>query len=171
MTNREKIIVGLMLLTVAYGVYAVFFEGKTTKPPEITAFSATDQLESLSAFITKVAEASKAGLSKEDQYIIQQAEAEWKQDPLIIAELTDRPESELQKAQQVTKVSIPDLNVSYTGFMQMGDRKFAIINGVEYTSGDRLEQGDYIVRSITPRQVVIVSTDRSKKKFIFPLEE
>jgi hypothetical protein len=40
MTNREKIIVGLMLLTVAYGVYAVFFEGKTTKPPEITAFSA-----------------------------------------------------------------------------------------------------------------------------------
>ena len=86
-------------------------------------------------------------------------------------ERIDRPESELQKAQQVTRVPIPDLNVSYTGFMQMGDKKFAIINGIEYTSGDRLEQGDYIVRSITPRQVVIVSTGSSKKKFIFPLEE
>ena len=172
MTQREKIIVGLMLLTVVYGVYTVFFEGKgKTKPGEITAFSATEQLESLSAFITKVAEASKAGLSKEDEYIIQQAETEWKQDPLISAELKDRPESELQRAQHVTKVSIPDLNISYTGFMQMGDKKFAIINGVEYTSGDRLEQGDYIVRSITPRQVIIVSTGRSKKKFIFPLEE
>ena len=170
MTKREKIIVGLMLLTVVYGVYTVFFEGKS-KPKEIAAFSATDQLEGLSEFITKVAEASKAGLSKEDEYIIQQAETEWKQDPLISAELKDRPESELQRAQHVTKVSIPDLNISYTGFMQMGDRKFAIINGVEYTSGDRLEQGDYIVRSITPRQVVIVSTGRSKKKFIFPLEE
>jgi hypothetical protein len=170
MTNREKIIVGLMLLTVAYGVYAVFFEGKT-KPQEIAVFSATEQLESLSAFITKVAETSKAGLAKEDEYIIEQAEAEWKQDPLISVELKDRPESELQKAQQVTRVSIPDLKVSYTGFMQMGDRKFAIINGIEYTSGDRLEQGDYIVRSITPRQVVIVSTGRSKQRFIFPLEE
>jgi hypothetical protein len=142
------------------------------KPPNLQKLlHLAPQMESLSAFITKVAEASKAGLSKEDQYIIQQAEAEWKQDPLISAELKDRPESELQKAQQVTKVSIPDLNVAYTGFMQMGDRKFAIINGVEYASGDRLEQGDYIVRSITPRQVVIVSTGRSKKKFIFPLEE
>ena len=172
MTQREKIIVGLMLLTVVYGVYTVFFEGKgKTTPKEIAAFTATEQLESLSAFITKVAEASKAGLSKEDAYIIQQAEAEWKQDPLISVELKNRPESELQRAQQVTKASIPDLNISYTGFMQMGDKKFAIINGVEYTSGDRLEQGDYIVRSITPRQVIIVSTGRSKKKFIFPLEE
>lgn len=170
MTNREKIIVGLMLLTVAYGVYAVFFEGKT-KPKEIVAFSTTEQLESLSSFITKVAEASKAGLSKEDGYIIQLAEAEWKQDPLISVELMDRPASELQKAKKVTRVSIPDLKVSYTGFMQMGDKKFAIINGIEYASGDRLEQGDYIVRSITPRQVVIVSTGRSKQKFIFQLEE
>jgi hypothetical protein len=173
MTTREKIIVGLMLLTVAYGVYAVFFEGKEgkTKSQEIMAFSSTEQLESLSTFITKVAEASKAGLSKEDEYIIQQAEAGWKQDPLISVELKDRPESELQDAKQVTRVPIPDLNVSYTGFMQMGERKFAIINGVEYTSGDRLEQGDYILRSITPRQVVIVSTGRSKQKFTFPLEE
>lgn len=159
-----------MLLTVAYGVYAVFFEGKTN-PQEAFTISATQKLENLNAFITKVAEASKAGLSKEDQYIIQQAEADWKQDPLISAELKDRPQSEINKASQIQRVSIPDLNVAYTGFMQMGDKKFAIINGVEYTAGDRLEEGEYIVRSITPRQVVIVSTGRSKKKFIFPLEE
>jgi hypothetical protein len=170
MTKREKIIVGLMLLTVAYGVYAVFFEGKTN-PQEAFTISATQKLENLNAFITKVAEASKAGLSKEDQYIIQQAEADWKQDPLISAELKDRPQSEINKASQIQRASIPDLNVAYTGFMQMGDKKFAIINGVEYTAGDRLEEGEYIVRSITPRQVVIVSTGRSKKKFIFPLEE
>jgi hypothetical protein len=159
-----------MLLTVAYGIYVVFFEGKA-KPQEIATFSATEQLENLSTFITKVADASKAGLSKEDEYIIQLAEAEWKQDPLVSVDLKNRPESELKKAREVTRVSIPDLNVSYTGFMQMGDKKFAIINGVEYTSGDRLEQGDYIVRRITPRQVVIVSTGGSQKKFIFPLEE
>jgi len=159
-----------MLLTVIYGVYTVFFEGKGGTP-EIATISATKELENLNSFITKVAEASKSGLSEEDKYIIELAEAEWKQDPLILAELKDRPESEIKKAAQVTKVSIPDLNISYTGFMQMGDIKFAIINGVEYATGDRLEQGDYILRSITPSRVVIVPTGPSKKRYIFPLEE
>ena len=158
-----------MLLTVVYGVYVVFFEGKT-KPQETFAVSDTKQLEDLNAFIDKVVKALEAGLSKDDQYIIQVAEADWKQDPLINVELKDRPQSDIEKDDPVI-VPIPDLRISYTGFMQMGDIKFAIINGVEYTTGDRLEQGDYIVRRITPRQVEIVSTGRSKKKFIFPLEE
>jgi hypothetical protein len=173
MSNREKIIVGLMLLTVAYGIYALFFEGKgksSTAP--IAAVSATKQLENLNAFITKVAEASRAGLSKEDKYIISRAESAWKQDPLTTVELTDRPEDEINRQKkQITQTTGPQLNVSYTGFMQMGDKKFAIIDGLEYTAGDELVQGGFKVRSITPRQVVIVSTDRSKKKFIFMIEE
>ncbi|MEJ2731311.1 MAG: hypothetical protein P8185_22855 [Deltaproteobacteria bacterium] len=173
MSNREKIIVGLMLLTVAYGVYALFFEGKgKSGTTPIASVSATQQLENLNAFITKVAEASKAGLSTEDKYIISRAESPWKQDPLTTVELTDRPRDEINRQkQQVASTTGPQLNVSYTGFMQMGDRKFAIINGIEYTTGDELEQGGFVVRSITPRQVVIFSTDRSKKKFVFPLEE
>ncbi len=175
MSNREKIIVGLMLLTVVYGIYALFFEGKGKGKSSITstaAVSATKQLENLNAFIAKVAEASRAGLSKEDKYIISRAESAWKQDPLTTVELTDRPEDEInQQKQQVIQTTGPQLNVSYTGFMQMGDKKFAIIDGFEYAAGDELQQGGFKVRSITPRQVVIVSTDRSKKKFIFQLEE
>ena len=159
-----------MLLTVVFGVYTVFFEDKGEAPGQVP-INPTKELESLNPFITKIAEASKAGLSNEDKYIIELAEAEWKQDPLISAELKDRPESEIQKAKQVAPVSIPDLSIAYTGFMQMGDIKFAIINGVEYATGDRLEQGDYILRSITPSRVVIVSTGPGKKRYIFPLEE
>ena len=85
MTQREKIIVGLMLLTVSYGVYAIFFESKgkgiSIQPAGV---SSAVQLENLNAFITKVAEASKAGLSKEDKYIISRAETEWKQDQLTL---------------------------------------------------------------------------------------
>lgn len=162
-----------MLLTVVYGIYVLFFEGKGESSLTSTAsVSATKQLENLNAFITKVAEASKAGLSKEDNYIISRAESAWKQDPLTTVELTDRPEDEIKRQkQQVIQTTGPQLDVSYTGFMQMGDKKFAIIDGFEYAAGDELERGGFIVRSITPRQVVIVSTDRSKKKFIFMLEE
>jgi hypothetical protein len=170
MTNREKIIVGLMLLTVVYGVYTVFFEGKRSVEP-LAAIGSAKELENLNSFITKIAEASKAGISEADKYIIDRAEAEWKQDPLISVNLTNRPESEIQKSKEVTQVSIPDLKVSYTGFMKMGDKTFAIINGVEYAAGDPLEQGDYMVRSITPSQVVIVSARDSKQRFVFQLEE
>jgi hypothetical protein len=174
MSNREKIIVGLMLLTVVYGVYALFFEGKGKNSGTMptAAVSATKQLENLNAFITKVAEASRAGLSKEDKYIISRAESAWKQDPMTMVELTDLPQDEInRKKKQVILTTGPQLDVTYTGFMQMGDKKFAIIDGLEYTTGDELEQGGFRVRSITPRQVVIVSTDESKKKFIFQLEE
>ena len=162
-----------MLLTVVYGIYALFFEGKGKSSITPTAaVSATKQLENLNAFITKVAEASRAGLSKEDKYIISRAESAWKQDPLTTVDLTDRPEDEINRQKkQITQTTGPQLNVSYTGFMQMGDKKFAIIDGLEYTAGDELAQGGFKVRSITPRQVVIVSTDRSKKKFIFQIEE
>ncbi len=162
-----------MLLTVAYGIYALFFEdtGKGSKTVT-TAVSATQQLENLNAFITKVAEASRAGLSEGDKYIISRAETAWKQDPMTMVELTDIPEDEIKRQKKkAIQTAGMQLNVSYTGFMQMGDRKFAIINGLEYTTGDELEQGGFKVRSITPRQVVIVSTDRSKKKFIFLIEE
>lgn len=161
-----------MLLTVAYGIYTLFFEGKvkSSSTPAVT-ISASNQLEDLNAFISKVAEASQAGLSKEDKYIISRAEAAWKQDPLTTVELTNVPENQIKRQKQVADSAGPQLNVSYTGFMQMGDKKFAVINGLEYTTGDELIQGGYVVGSITQSQVVIISTGRNKKRFVFPLEE
>ena len=43
-----------MLLTVVYGVYAVFFEGKGGTP-EIPTISSTKHLEDLTEFIDKIA--------------------------------------------------------------------------------------------------------------------
>lgn len=155
-----------MLLTVAYGVYAFFFESS----PQETVVSATKELENLNAFITKVAEASKVGLSQKDGYIIQRAETKWKQDPLITAELMKTPEKEEEEPKEI-QVVIAQPNISYTGYLQMGEKRFAIINGLEYERGDELDQGGFAVKSISPNQVVIVTTDGQKRKFIFPLEE
>ncbi len=172
MSQREKIIVGLMLLSVVYGIYALFFEGKgKNKASQPGVVSAAVQLDNLNAFITKVADASKAGMSKEDKYIISRAETKWKQDPMITAELTDKPKEEIDRQKKVIQETGPRPDLTYTGFMQMGDKKFAIINGFEYAPGDQLIVGDYKVASITPTKVVIVSTDGSKKRFIYPLEE
>ncbi len=147
-----------------YGVYIVFLS--TPAPP--TFQTSEKGLESLNAFITKVAEAAKEGLSETDTYIIQRAETQWIQDPLIRIQKPLKVENEPQEKVEPVK---PELAIKYTGYIEMGNMRLAIINGNEYEAGDRLEQGGYIVRSISPTQVVIVTSDRNKNRFTVPLQE
>jgi hypothetical protein len=52
----------------------------------------------------------------------------------------------------------------------MGDRKLAIINGVEYETGEELKFAGYIVERIEPLKVVI--RDKEKQTIIIvPIKE
>lgn len=154
---RKNIIIILMLLTVTGGAFDIFLRDKT-KPPEIT-------VNPLVEFIKKITtEDFLGGISEKDRYTIKRITEGWQQDPLI--SLKDQPKPEPKK-----KIVIPDPNVSYTGFMRLGDIKFAFINGIAYTTGDQLAQGGYVVGDITPRQVEIVSTRHNKQAYVFLLEE
>ena len=157
----------MALLALVYGAYEVFFHS----PPEVPTFQSSGKgksLDSLNSFITKVAEAAQQGLSETDAYIIQRAEAQWIQDPLINIR---KPSKEEPEPKEVVTTEMPELEITYTGYIEMGSVRMAIINGKEYESGDRLEQGDFIVRSISPTQVVLVTTDGNKNRFIVPLQE
>jgi hypothetical protein len=157
----------MALLALVYGVYEVFFHSPP-KPPTFHSSSKGKSLDTLNSFITKVAEAAQEGLSETDSYIIQRAEAQWIQDPLI--QIRKPPKVEVEPEDVVT-TEVSELEIAYTGYIEMGIMRLAIINGNEYASGDRLEQGDYIVRSISPTQVEIVTTDKNKNRFIIPLQE
>jgi hypothetical protein len=145
-----------MLLTVAGGAFDTFLRDKS-KPQEITE-------NPLVAFVTEITQFIVKDISEKDRYTIKRITEGWQQDPLI--SLKDQPKPEPKK-----KIVIPDPNVSYTGFMRLGDIKFAIINGIAYTTGDQLAQGGYVVGDITPRQVEIVSTRHNKQAYVFLLEE
>ena len=165
MSTREKIIVVFALLAMVYGVYIVFFEPKS-RPP--TFNRSQKGLESLEAFITKVKVAAAEGLSEKDNYIIQRAETQWKKDPLMQIKKAVKAETAPEATAKRTE---PDSEISYTGYLEMGNVRLAIINGNEYETGDRLEQGGYIVRSISPTRVVLATTDGSKNLFIVPMQE
>ena len=164
MTTREKIIVGLMVLAVVYGVYTVFFSA----PRETDAFKSggDKELESLNSFITKVADKTKNSLSKEQAYILQKAQTKWKQDPLL--QIQPKMSREEEEARQPL---VLDNKIAYTGFLQMGDKRIAILNGLEYEVGDILEPGGLILRNIHPDHVVIGSAVKKNKKVILPMEE
>ncbi len=166
MTTREKIIVGIALLAVLYGAYEFVLAPRmagSLQPP------AKEALESLNAFIIKVAAASQEGkLSDTDAYIVKTAETAWQQDPMLVIPKKAAP----QVVEPVkTPAMLPTAGLTYTGYMEMGDKQLAIINGVEYEAGDRLEPGGLVIRRILPNRVEVIATEHGGKTFSIPLTE
>ncbi len=100
MSNREKILVGLMLLAVGYGVYTLFL----SSPKQAAVVNGDPEQKALNAFIIQVAEKTKTGLSKNEAFVLQKAQADWKRDPLIRIE----PKKAGRRGHTTTCVEIQD---------------------------------------------------------------
>ena len=162
MTNREKIIVGLAALALGYGAMELLLLRAKVAP-----VSQPQSLEGLNAFITKVADATRVGTAEASAIVIQKAEAAWKQDPFL----------EIQKAKAVKPPDKPTTetarlpNLVYNGFMELGSKRLAIINGQEYEAGDKLNPGGFTIKSILPTRVVLVSAQGEGAPIVLPLQE
>jgi len=166
MTAREKIIVGLMLVVVAFGAYEMLF---APKPGSTPLQAAPQGLEPLNAFISKVATASQeSGLSESDAYIIKLAKTAWAKDPMLVIPKKAAP----QPVEPVKKAEPPaTVNLVYTGYMQMNDKALAIVNGMEYETGDTIEPGALLIKRIYPNKIEVVATERGGKTYTIPLTE
>ncbi len=150
-----------MLLSVGYGGYILFL----SSPKQTTALSDGNEQKALKAFITKIAEKTTTGLSKSQAYALQKAEKKWERDPFVHIE-PKMPEVEEESPQPVITTK-----KKYTGFLEMGDKRLAIIDGMEYEAGDILEPGGYTIRSISPSRVVIALPGKKKETMTLPMEE
>jgi hypothetical protein len=162
MTNREKIIVGFMVLAVVYGVYTVFFAA----PREAAISIDQGERDALNSFVAKVTEKTQAGLTATQTYVLQKTQNEWKQDPFVQIQPKMTREEAAAKQPLVLKSKIV-----YSGFLEMGAKRLAILNGTEYEVGDRLEPAGLVVRTIKPTHVVVAAPDKKNKTLTLPLEE
>ncbi len=60
--------------------------------------------------------------------------------------------------------------VEYTGYLEIGTRRIAVINGESYEAGEELEAGGYLVKRIRSSAVVIEEKGTGKDITV-PLEE
>jgi len=159
MSKREKIILAVMALTIVYGAYSFFAEPQRyAQMPSPTE----SKLEAFHKFISNVANLTKDGLSEIDAYIIEHISDQWTKDPLlnITRDVKIGDQSEVIKS----------LDIIYTGYLEMGPKRMAIINGMEYESGEPLAKGGHRVGLIYPDRVVIV-TRESNQEVAVPLVE
>lgn len=163
MVTRERIIILVMLIVVAYGAYSFFSE-----PSEKTIVDTSKKtLAELKKFVIDAATSlSREYISAVDKYIVEQAEKAWPQDPFLKtgALLTTEP------FEAKVEVTVAKVRLSYTGFIQTSDTQLAIINGTEYELGEQINEAGYNIKQIFPTKVVL-GIENNPDNIILPLDE
>jgi hypothetical protein len=156
--KREKIILGVMVIVILYGLFTLIAGSTLRKRLAISPEVKTSEIKALASDITL--SISKDALSVTEAYALSRIEAEWLRDPFY----EKKAYSELvQTARAAIKVDAK-VNFSYTGYMEYGGRLMAIINGLEYAVGEALDVPGYILRSISPAKVTIENNANGKTK-------
>lgn len=156
MTTREKVIVGLMCLTIIYGAWELIGNRKKAGP---TVAANENPVEDARKFINDFSK-KLAAENGTDKYagIIDKAGEDWSKDPFLLQSDALKNEKEIKKPAKAMEIIQPIPHFTYTGFLEVGNAKLAIINGSEYAAGDSLNVDDYYVKTITPQRVVIAQT-------------
>ena len=153
-----------MVVVVAFGIYNFLFSSSGGKKPVTPATTVAEA----NKFIADVANSLKADSTETNMYIIRQARSEWAKDPFWIAER--KPETKAEAVlESRSEIQVQESRV-YTGYLEMGEQRLAIINGAEYELGDELGRGGPVVKSIDSKQVVI-AVPGTTDEIILPLKE
>jgi len=154
--KRQYIILSVMVIAIVYGAVELLSarSGKASAPAAKT---------DLQSFIAQ----TMAGIGKDtaspyDAYVVSQAGKEWTRNPFAHSTLV----ADLKRAKS-DKAAKPQF--VYQGFID-GPRKVAIINNVEYTPGEAMEQEGFFVKAISP-SLVVIENRKGRTEIKVPLSE
>lgn len=153
MSKREKIIVGVMIFSILFAL--VYYLS-----PAVTGQGArpADPYTGSEKIIQEVAaELKKVATSPTENYAIARAEAAWAKDPFY--------KKVMPAAPKAGPGGTGGSDIVYSGYVDMGERKLAVINGNTYQVGEKLDFGGaFYLKSVEPLRVVIV--DRQNQRNI-----
>jgi hypothetical protein len=142
--KREIVIVSIAVLLILYAVYVYFIAGKLPGK-KVQTVAATTKVESVTSGIA--IELSKNKLSDLDNYTIKHAAIDWGKSPFL--------ERNLYRAWQTKDGGGGTFKIIYSGYVDSGKHKMAVLNNVEYRIGEELKEEGYILKHITPLKVII----------------
>jgi len=131
-----------------YGAYALFFSSPI-KP--VTGTSEPGVEETKTFVLDMVKFVAKDDTSTIDTYIIKRAASRWNRDPFLRSKLFFESEGNKESGEPEAEV----VSFRYTGYLEAGDKKLAVINGMEYEADENLHEAGYFIRSIYKNRVII----------------
>jgi len=148
--KRQIIILVIAALFVLYAAYEYLVSGPAGKKVKAGANSAETN-----TFVTEL----QGNLIKDiaagvDTYIIGRAEAEWQKNPFW-----ERGSYKEWAAREGAAGGGASSKIIYSGYVDSGKKKMAVINGFEYREGEKLEMEGYVLRNITPSKILIFNNN------------
>ena len=169
MAKREQImliVVGILL--VGFLVYSLMGDDK---PGAADVVVTNEQLDAIKAKVT--AEAQQEKFSDLELYKLEQAETPWTSSPFY-----DRVRDAVERQEQVKGaqlVSADSLKLHYTGFVEIDEHLYAIINGLEYETGEEVVDAPGVfLTNIKVNEVILGqrnSTGDIVDQYLLPLAE
>jgi hypothetical protein len=160
LNKRQIIILVIAALFILYAAYEYLIAGPAgkkvetgTNSPEINAFVNNLQNDLIKDITAGV-----------DAYIIGRAEADWQRNPFW------ERHSYQEWAAREGAAGVSASKIIYSGYVDSGKKKLAVINGLEYRVGEQLEMEGYILKEITPSKVLIVNKNTGNEVEI-PIQE
>ena len=165
METREKVLVALMVAAIGYGGFELFYRPAAKAPAlKKTQEAKVEEARTLSTNVLR--SIGTADLTESEKQILQAAATPWSNSPFYewprLREGEINPEDAL--SEEIRKTMI------YSGYLEMGGVRIAVISGLEYQEGDMLPDGKFIVLSITPQTVTLGATT-SDQQIIIPYED
>ena len=159
--KREIIILVIAALFILYAGYEYLIAGPASKKVKTSTESVN--INTSSTGITK--DLGKDKITDFDAYVIRRMEADWGKNPFWKKDLY----KEWGNREGVAKSGVL-AKIIYSGYVDSGKNKMAIINGLEYRLGEELELEGYVLKQITPSSVLIFKKYTGNKEEI-PLQE
>jgi hypothetical protein len=165
LTTRQIIILSVLVVATVYAAYDFFIAPRAKRD----VIDVGDRTAKLDAFINEVTTyMPKGSRSAFEVYTVSRAEAHWKHDPFY----ERKSYREWMKVKEPARAGggAQKISFNYSGYVNMKDKRMAIINGIEYESGDPLEVEGYVLKGIYQNKVVIENV-KSRSKFEVLLQE
>jgi hypothetical protein len=146
--KRQMIILAVMVIAILYGAYELLWAKKKGAPVDLA-----QKTSDLKTFVTGLS----TGIGTERDataLIFSRAEKEWTQDPFL--DSRQHLAWTQSRAQAQTSLGADKkIEFVYSGYLGLGKKSMAVINGMEYKEGESLDIAGFVLRSVSPARVVI----------------
>ena len=163
--KREKIILGLLAIVLLYAAFDHLTSNKKGQGEDMGR-----KTSELNTFVTDLTAGLGKDLSKNlGALVFSRAEKEWTQDPFLDSKAY-KLWTEVKMPAKETLAAAPKIEIAYTGYLEVGQKRMAIINGVEYREGESLDIKGFVLKTVSPTRVPI--ENRATKTLLnVPLQE
>jgi hypothetical protein len=161
-SKREQIIIAVTLLAALYAGWQLLFSRNAgNQSPSAVKDKPADE------FLMEVAQGLALNRPTEiEKAVLEKTERPWPADPFVQTVPSSQTTGTDTSSQSTG--TLPD-SFSYTGYIEAGHHRLAIIGGTEYEIGDMVADSLLTVRGISPGQVLL--EDPEGRRYSAPLQD